>query len=76
VPLIPKDAIIMVGSESAVYVVEGGVARVKNVRTGLEKGNIIEVLDGIGAGEKIIVRGQSVVSDGKRIEVIREEEVL
>jgi len=76
VPLIPKDAIIMVGSERAVYVVEGGAAMVKKVRTGLEKGNIIEVLDGIGAGEKIIVRGQSVVSDGKRVEVVREEDIF
>ncbi len=56
--------------------VEGGVARSRKVRTGMERGNVVEVVEGLAGGEKIIVRGQSVVADGNEVEVVREEEIL
>ena len=75
VPLIPKDAILLSGGTTAIFVVEDGIARSRSVRTGMEKGNIIEVVEGLAGGERIIVRGQSVVSDGDGVEVVREEEI-
>lgn len=75
VPLIPKDAILLSGGASTVFVVENGVARSRRIRTGMGKGNIIEVLEGLTVGEKIIVRGQSVLADGSEVEVVREMEI-
>ena len=75
VPLIPKDAVLLIGGDSAVFVVDGDVARLRKVRTGLERGNLVEVVEGIERGQRIIVRGQSVASDGKRVEVVREDDI-
>ena len=76
VPLIPKDAVLLVGGNTAVFVVEGGAARSRKVRTGMERGNVVEVLEGLEGGERLIVRGQSVVSEGSAVEVVREEGFL
>lgn len=57
---VPKEALVSVASPagSAVFVVDGSSNyRLVRVRTGRELGDRVEVLDGLKAGDKIVVRG-------------------
>jgi len=51
-----------------VFVVEDNVARERRISTGLDNGTEIAVLEGLSAGEKVVVRGQEFLSDGSQVE--------
>jgi len=50
-----------------VYVVEEGRAVLKNVNTGLRQGNNVEIVNGLVAGEKVVIKGQNVLRDGTHV---------
>ncbi|MBO5771417.1 MAG: efflux RND transporter periplasmic adaptor subunit [Alistipes sp.] len=56
-------------SERYVFVEKGGVAERRVVRLGRQEGNLIEVLDGVEAGENVIVTGLSKLEQGTAVEV-------
>lgn len=71
---VPLTAVVRApggGDAYAVFVVEqdqgGPVARVRTVRLGDLVGNRIAVVDGLAAGERVIVRGATVITDGERV---------
>jgi membrane fusion protein, multidrug efflux system len=67
--LLPYDALL--GMENQyVYVVVGDKAVKRNVRTGMQQGNIIEILTGISPSDKVIINGQKVVDDGVKVKII------
>ncbi len=67
--VIPRDAVIDQGADSAVFVAEGGVARLRKIRVGIVSGPVIEVLAGLSPGDRVIVSGQSGLTDGTPITV-------
>ena len=67
-----KDAIIRQGPGSIVYVIEDNIARLRPVEIGAAIGPRLEVLRGLEAGERVVVRGnerlipdQTVLIDGE-----------
>jgi RND family efflux transporter MFP subunit len=58
----------------AVFVLEdkdgGTVVRLRDVTLGDMIGNQIDVVSGVSAGEKVVVSGATIVSDGERVQVI------
>ena len=53
--LAPRSAIVTRGSLPCAYVLDSnGVAQLRTVTTGATQGNLVEVLSGISAGEKLI----------------------
>ena len=52
-----------------VYVVKDGKAVLKNVRTGLGDDNNVEIIKGLKAGEKVVVRGQNRLKDGSPVAI-------
>jgi RND family efflux transporter MFP subunit len=48
----------------------GGVARERTVRLGARSGSRYEVLDGLAEGERLVVRGQHGLSEGRAVEVV------
>jgi RND family efflux transporter MFP subunit len=74
VPVIPRSAIITEDERSHVFVVneEGSVSR-RNIRLGYEQAGLIEVVDGVSAGEKVVTAGKGSLSDGVRVEIIDAE---
>jgi RND family efflux transporter MFP subunit len=50
-----------------VYVVEGGVARRRPIRTGASSGGLVEVVSGVAAGERVATRGAFNLRDGDRV---------
>jgi RND family efflux transporter MFP subunit len=66
---IPHKAIFQRGQLLQVFVVDSSqTARLRLIKTGKIYGERIEVLSGLGEGEKIIVEGVERVNDGNRIE--------
>lgn len=57
-PAVPLDAVIYEGSNARVWVVgEDRSVELRQIRLGPSNGRMIQVLDGLGAGEKIVTRG-------------------
>lgn len=66
--VVPTTAITRLGGEAFIYVVEpaqsGFVARQRLVKLGAIEGNDYQVLDGLRAGERVIVSGVLALRDG------------
>jgi RND family efflux transporter MFP subunit len=74
--VVPLSAIVRAksGDGYAVYVVEDKdgkpVARLRNVTLGTMIGNQIEVADGIRAGERVVISGATIITDGDQVSLI------
>lgn len=63
----PVFAVITEGKDSFVMLYEEGVARRREVTTGIVDGNRVEITSGLEAGEFLIVKGQRALEDGQRV---------
>ena len=74
--LVPLAAVVRPAGDStgyAVYVVKGSSspqAHLKRVSLGDITGNLIAVREGLEAGDRVILRGATIVSDGQAVSVI------
>ncbi len=65
---VPAEAVVEHGQLVGVYVVdEKGVARLRLVYTGKSYDRKIEILSGLTAGDRIVVRGVEKISEGSRV---------
>jgi len=62
--VIPGAALLSPGSDPHVYVVAQGAARRRSVTPGLMTEGLVEIREGLQAGERVIVEGQLMVRDG------------
>ncbi len=69
VMIIPTTAVVTKGDKHQVFVVEGGVVRIRNVTPGIstDKGASVEV-EGLAAGASVITSGQAVLEDGQKVQ--------
>lgn len=65
---IPTSALFRQGERWAVYVIENGRARVRQVEIGLQTGIEAEVTKGLSQGERVIVHPGDTLTDGARVE--------
>ncbi|MBQ5568915.1 MAG: efflux RND transporter periplasmic adaptor subunit [Treponema sp.] len=68
-PVIPSNCIVTKGGKEFVYSVnaDGETVSRKEIQTGETVDNMTQVKSGISAGEKIVIEGQRVLSDGSKI---------
>ena len=67
---VPREAVIRELREAHVFVVEGAVAKRRDLTLGFEEGGFIEALSGLKAGEKVIIAGQGALRDGSPVKVL------
>lgn len=67
---IPREAVIRELQEAHVFVVEGSVAKRRDLTLGLEEGDYVEALSGVKPGDQIIVAGQGALRDGSAVKVL------
>ncbi len=67
-----KDAIVNRKGKDLVFVAKGGEVEARPVRLGTAVGSRMEVLDGLGEGEKVVVRGNERLRPGAKIQVVGE----
>jgi len=71
--LAPQNAVVRRGQLTAVYAVDGEVARLRLIKTGKRHGESVEILSGLDAGTRIVVNPPSTLMDGARIRRTDEE---
>ncbi|MGD2112436.1 MAG: HlyD family efflux transporter periplasmic adaptor subunit, partial [Gammaproteobacteria bacterium] len=65
---VPASALFRVGEDWSVYVAEQGKARLRTVRVGRSSGLATQVLDGLQAGETVILHPDDRIEAGVRVE--------
>jgi RND family efflux transporter MFP subunit len=67
--LVPRAAIRTDAGQAVVFVVAGERLERRAVRTGDAKGDAIEVLSGLAAGEQVVVEGPADLADGRKVSI-------
>jgi multidrug efflux pump subunit AcrA (membrane-fusion protein) len=67
---VPKDALVLGGTGTAVYIVIDQSARMVPVKTGAGHGPLIEVEGELKDGQKVVVRGNERLRPGQPVQII------
>jgi RND family efflux transporter MFP subunit len=68
--LLPRESVIRELRTAHVFVTEDDKAVKKAVELGIEEGDLVEVISGVAAGDKVVVAGQGGLDDGQRIKTL------
>jgi membrane fusion protein (multidrug efflux system) len=74
--LVPRVAVVDDEESQAVFVVEDGQARQRDVRVGYSRGDKVEIVEGLDGGERVVTIGQTGLAEGTRVEVVGDEPAL
>jgi len=55
--------------QGKVYVVKGNLVELRNIRTGLSTANKVQVLEGLQAGDQVVISGQLNLENGSTISI-------
>ena len=69
--LIPRTSLVGSSKKAQAYVMENGVAKLRNLEIGRTNGTLIEVVSGLSEGEKIITTGIINLVDGSKVELAK-----
>lgn len=64
---IPDAAIFKIGEQWSTFVIEGGRAKLRSLAIGQRNGLVVQVHDGLAAGEQVIVYPDERIEDGVRV---------
>jgi Cu(I)/Ag(I) efflux system membrane fusion protein len=67
---VPREAVVDSGRSTIVYVDQGGEFEPRTVRTGWRLGERVEVLEGLAAGERIVVSGTFLIDSESRMQAL------
>jgi len=68
---VPKHLILTRNRKSVVFIVEEQVAKMKEVTVGLQDAEYAEILEGIAAGDRLVVQGYETLKDNTKVRVSR-----
>ena len=66
---VPKDAVLPISGGHVVFLASEGVALQRRIRLGNAVGDSFVVLEGLAAGDQVIVRGNEGLVDGRKIKI-------
>jgi len=67
---IPSDAVLIKSGKSIAVVLTEDKVSYREVSTGIDNGEYVEIISGLTEGETIVVKGQNYVSDGETVKVV------
>ena len=68
---VPRDAVVLKGARRVVFTVDDqSVAHERDVQIGIEGEKLVEVIKGIEVGEKIVVKGHTLIDDGDKEKIM------
>lgn len=67
--VIPKEALQTRNNRPVVFVVQGVTAEMREITTGLETRETIEILEGLSEGERLVVKGHETLRDKSKVRV-------
>ena len=69
-PVIERTAIVGSLKAASVYVIENGRAKQKSVTIGYADTKKVKVVEGLAAGEMLVVSGQSTLQNGQKVKIL------
>jgi HlyD family secretion protein len=66
---IPRDALVQKDGKTSVFVVSDSHAQLREVQLGNNFGDAVEVVDGIGPNDRVVVSGTDTLTPGQRVKV-------
>ena len=69
--IVPITSILYDDSTMKVFLVEGDRAKERKVKTGNKYGELVEITEGLRAGEVVVVAGQNNLAEGVKVNVAR-----
>ncbi len=66
---VPASAVVSLGGQSVVFLVNGDRAVEKKVRTGRRMDTMVEILEGLGAGDKVVLNPGGGLKSGTRVKI-------
>jgi len=67
--VVPEQAVVLRPAGAVVYAVENNTARARMVKTGIQRNGMVEILEGLQAGQVVAVDGATLLSDGAKVNV-------
>ena len=67
--VIPKEIVMSNRNRKYVYIADKGFAKVRDIRTGIEDNDNIEVLNGLKVEDQLIVRGYETLRDNSKVKI-------
>lgn len=67
--VIPKEIVMSNRNRKYVYVADKGFAKVRDIKTGIEDNDNIEVLHGLKVEDQLIVRGYETLRDNSKVKI-------
>jgi RND family efflux transporter MFP subunit len=67
--IVPKGAIRSVDGRTIVFVVKEDRVERRAISVGLETGDLVEVISGVSAGERVVVEAPQTLKDGDKVKV-------
>jgi len=67
--IIPKEVVVSNRQRKYVYIVEKNTAILRDIKTGLEDENNIEVLDGLDVNDNLVVKGFETLKENSKVRV-------
>jgi membrane fusion protein, multidrug efflux system len=71
--VVPRQAVIRELQSAHLFVAEEGKAVRRDVKLGIEESDLVEILEGLEAGEQVIVAGQGGLKDGAPVRILTED---
>jgi len=68
--LVPEEAIVPLGDDFFVYTVVDGKANRIRVKLGVRRNSLVEVLEGVKPGDKVVTAGMRVQRDGQPVRIV------
>lgn len=69
--VIPEEALVPVQDRQYLFVIEEGLARQRQVRIGRRSPGKVEILQGLSAGEEVVVEGTQGLREGTPVEIVQ-----
>jgi class 3 adenylate cyclase len=66
---VPQAAVVDAGGQAYVWVVEDGRARRQNVDVGPQRGDRVEVRQGLAGGESLVLAAPAELKNGSKVKV-------
>jgi membrane fusion protein (multidrug efflux system) len=73
--VVPEEAIVPEQGRTFVFTVADGLVRQREVRTGLRRPGLVEIVDGLQPGERVVIEGTQKVRDGMQVRELAREAV-
>lgn len=68
--VIPANALQIRNNQTVVFVVEGAIAQMREVTTGIEADDKIEITAGLSEGERLVVQGHETLRDKAKVRIL------